>query len=291
MQAQGAEIVKEGVDWRSLIDNLFIETVASVFIDVSAVVYGHLGYELLEHGGGGVFMQPQFQLVPAVVCGLVILTCRDESYMPPDATPTVTVLLWCLGAYTTWMEAGARMLGHCIGFVITLLVCWDMGLVPQTMVFERPGAVVFGSEALATCIEHMSLVYLLLPLMPTRFDASAAKTVVTGNVAALAALSFAVTHWCLRVTFASEMNPTVMLLRGVLGSARPQPHYPEHGVWHECMMAIWGQCVGMLVCIVYCRANMPKVARANFGTHAAKPPSSSGAAPLPRRLHSAISRL
>ena len=183
----------EGVLWRSIVDNLVLETIASLFINVTAVSFGNLGFE------GVAFTEPWLQLVPALAVGLVLLTCKDEHYLPPDATPTITLLFFCLGAYGSWVQAAARLLGHCLGFAIALVLCQSLPQPPQALPLERPGGAIFASEVIATCVEHMSIVYLLLPLLPShsaRFDPRQGPANTPNNTAMThAAAAFALSHW------------------------------------------------------------------------------------------------
>ena len=254
-----------GIHWRSVIDNLLIETVASIFINVTAVVYGDLGFD------GTCFSQPWMQLVPALATGLVMMTCKDEHYFPPDATPTVTLLLWSLGAYDSWIQAAARLLGHVCGFFVTWLLCRDMQLSAPLVPTTRPGGVIFGSETLATVVEHFAVVYLFLPLLPPNYSHSARysfpsiqpkaraksspQAVPPSNATVLhAAIIFAVSHWCLRVSFLAEMNPSISLLKTVLAPSLLQT---QDG-WRSCLLTLWGQGVGLLLAILYAVSFAPK---------------------------------
>ena len=51
-------------------------------------------------------------------------------------------------------------------------------------------------------------------------------------------------HWALRLCFMSEMNPLVTLVQFTLWNQG----------WDECVMALWGQAVGVLVAIAHKRA-------------------------------------
>ena len=54
-------------------------------------------------------------------------------------------------------------------------------------------------------------------------------------------MAFSVMHWALRVNFLSEMNPLVSLVKTALWNEG----------WEECLMAIWGQTIGVVIAQVY----------------------------------------
>ena len=60
------------------------------------------------------------------------------------------------------------------------------------------------------------------------------------------AFAFATLHWCLWKTFDTEMNPAVTIL---LTMMRAKQH-PDHDPWAHCVMALWGQVLGLLLCLV-----------------------------------------
>ena len=258
------------ITWRSVLDNVIIEMVASIFVNFTALAFANVGYEVLANGAG-VFSAPWGQLVPSLATGLVMLTCKDEQFFPPDSTPTITLLLWSIGAYDSPLQAGARLLGHGFGLGVTLLLCCGPeSLPPQALPVERPGGVVFGAEVVATAIEHFAIVYLCVPLLPTTYSHSArfksrqgggkqslsATTAPSNLIVLQMALAFAVSHWCLRTTFSTEMNPTVSILKAVITAWQGQPR------WQECAMSLWGQAIGLLFAIVYAVSFSPKNAAA-----------------------------
>ena len=80
-----------------------------------------------------------------------------------------------------------------------------------------------------------------------------------------ASAAFAGVHWCLRLTFLSEMNPGLTFIKAMLWCWQQTPkedhsssstnttasHAPSDEIWSECLMAVWGQCVGFIVALVY----------------------------------------
>jgi hypothetical protein len=268
--AAAAAAAQAAAAWKSLVDNFIIEALASLFVNVTAVMYGHYGFQISEDNhAAGFFADPWGQFIPSVATGIIFLTCKDEHYVPPDASPTVTLLFWSLGVYETWMHAVVRLLGHLFAFTITYLLCKDMGLIPQALPILRPPGVVFGVELIATCLEHMAMVYLLLPLFPN----SARNNQSLAHVS----VAFIASHWCLRVGFAAEMNPSVSLLKTLLAvqqlpsshavasanattaaAAHHGTHHTAAELWHEGLMMVWGQIIGLVICAAYA---------AGFSTH------------------------
>ena len=115
---------------------------------------------------------------------------------------------------------------------------------------ERPGAVVLSFELLSTLIEHMGVVYLFIPMLPPLLGPGARRvkakhhheTEAPGVPEVMqAALAFSVLHWMLRLTFMSEMHPLVTVVKSALANEG----------WEECLMAVWGQLLGLLVAQVY----------------------------------------
>ena len=82
-----------------------------------------------------------------------------------------------------------------------------------------------------------------------------------------ASAAFAWVHWCLRLTFLSEMNPGLTFIKAMLWCWQQEhaekvhhsssstnttaSHAPSDEIWSECLMAVWGQCVGFVIALVY----------------------------------------
>jgi hypothetical protein len=82
-----------------------------------------------------------------------------------------------------------------------------------------------------------------------------------------ASAAFAGVHWCLRLTFLSEMNPGVTFIKAMLwcwqqtakenysssmnSTSTHAGKTPSDEIWSECLMAVWGQCVGFIIALVY----------------------------------------
>ena len=147
--------------WRSVMDNVFIEFLGSLFIILSSVMYGGLK----GASSDVVFSDPWTQLVPAVSIAAVMLCLKDGDCFFPDVTPTVTLLFWSVGAYDNWIQPFARISGQTLAAGIALWMCHDVGVPPYVGLGRLP-AVVFAFEAMATIIEHMGVAYLFLPMLP-----------------------------------------------------------------------------------------------------------------------------
>ena len=159
-----SQVFKRGVPtdhWRAVMDNFVIELLAALFINVSALMYGGMKY---KHGDAH-FSDPWTQLIPAMVMGLVLVTLKDDDFFFPDCTHTITLLMWAVGAYDNWVHPFARMMGQTVAMGITIWLCKDIAI-PQWVSLGRLPMVIFASEMMSTIIEHMSVVYLFLPLLP-----------------------------------------------------------------------------------------------------------------------------
>lgn len=265
--------MKRGVSadhWRAVVDNFAIEFLAALFINVSAVMYGGMKAK----SGDPLFEDPWMQLIPALVMGLVMLSLKDDDFFFPDTTQTMTLLMWAVGAYDNWVHPMARILGQTMAIGATLWLFKDSPA-PNWVSLGRLPAVVFGAEMLSTLIEHMAVVYLFLPLLPTAFHAQLHQQRLpsvkglrvqaknhpeteepSNQIVVHAALSFAAVHWCLRLAFLAEINPSLSLIKSTIwvwqvnNRVGDQTHAVDE-IWSECLMAIWGQCVGFLLALVY----------------------------------------
>lgn len=64
------------------------------------------------------------QLVPACAMYAVMVALKDGDCFFPDATPSVTILLWLMGGYDSWVQPFARMSGHLLslGIIVSPLL-------------------------------------------------------------------------------------------------------------------------------------------------------------------------
>lgn len=274
---RGAEIakpLKRGVasdHWRSVVDNFAIEFLSALFINVSAVMYGGMK----ANASDPLFSEPWGQLIPALVMGLVMMALKDDDFFFPDTTQTMTLIMWAVGGYDNWVHPVARLMGQTAAIGATLWLLKDTP-VPLWVSLHRLPAVIFGSEVISTIIEHMAVVYLFLPLLPAAMHAQLHQSRQNSRVSLRvqpkshpdtdepsnqvvmhAALAFAGVHWSLRLSFLSEMNPGVTLVKATVWAwqqdklAHGHVEEAKHEIWNECLMAVWGQVVGFLIAMVY----------------------------------------
>ncbi len=252
----------------SLADNFIIEFVASLFVYVSLALFWNAGDEL--------------RLAPAATLGLVMLCLKDEDLFFPDASPTVTFLLFVLGGYN-WTHFLARVLGQVCALGISVWFC-SMAVLPVLdFRVKQPLNVVFGLEMLGSALEHLAVVYLVLPMLPIP-DASSAKkkrasyfffhrlrtsfgkrkcdSVIPPPPQAVlhAALIVTLLHYLLQRGFCVEVNPfSTVLLASVMIIQSNNNH--EHAGWDHAGVAIWGQLLGVLFVAAYATAFAPRLPR------------------------------
>ena len=223
------------------------------------------------------------QFVPSLVLGLVLICIKDEDYFFPDTSPTVTLVLWILGGYT-WLHVLARVVGQLLGFAVALWIGLYATL-PGPLVYrvEHAATVVFALELIGTTLEHMAVVYVILPLLPPAHHhnhnhnnnhsrpprvkpKSHPDTKAPSNqVVQHAAVAFAGLHWCLSRGFCIEMSPMVTLLIAVLRAqtlTAAAPFDTLAHVWTAAAVALWAQAVGVLLCVAYVALFAPREPRA-----------------------------
>lgn len=223
--------------WRSVLDNVFIEFLGALFIIMAEVMYGDQGVDAWR------------EVIPAAAIAGALMGLKDGDCFFPDATPTVTLLMWSVGAYDSWIQPCARILGQVIAMGVAIGLCQSIEEEVPTPAREKMGhAAVFLLEMLSTVIEHMGAVYLFIPMLPLvgqgRVRAKHHHETEAPPLAEVmfAAVAFAVIHWALRVCFMAEMNPLVTLVKGCV-------HW--HGDPEEMLLMLWGEAVGVLVAMVY----------------------------------------
>lgn len=258
--------------WRTLVDNMVVELMASLFVSLSTILCWTTS------------MTDTIQFMPSVVLGLVLICIKDEDYFFPDTSPTVTFVLWVLGGYT-WIHVLARMIGQVLGFAIALWICLYAQVPMLVYRVEHTLTVAFALELIGTTLEHMAIVYVILPLLPPAHHHSTAvaeslrfvfpkvkpkshhETQAPSNQVVLhAALVLGGLHWCLSRGMCIEMSPLQTLLVMILrwqkkGLSTPVGHDSSssvgvasssyHEVWSTATVALWAQAVGLLLCISY----------------------------------------
>ena len=234
--------------WRSLLDNCLVEVIASLFINLATV----LCWPDAQETG-------PLQFVPALALGLALLCLKDEDYFFPDGAPTVTLVLWILGGYA-WPHMLARLCGQAIAFGLALAIALstEHHLKLEHRV-EHTGATVFSLELVGTMVEHLAVVFVLMPLLPPTSPAEQGKvrpkahqdTPPPSNAAVMhAAVTFTVLHWCLWRGLCVEMSPPITLLVALLRGT--------HTHWETVRMALWGQAVGLGACMAYAALFIPR---------------------------------
>ena len=242
---------------RTVVDNLLIEFISALFINMATVLCW-------------TSTDISTQFVPAMVLGLVMICIKDEDYFFPDGSFTVTIVLWTVGGYASYTHVIARLFGHMLAFATAAWMLNTAKVPPLNALVEQSMQTIFCFEALATLIEHTAVVYVVMPLLPTinlhgtnfMFPKVKAKShpdsQAPSNQAVMhVAITFAVLHWCLWRTFGTEMNPVITLLL-TLGRAK---QHPDEDPWPHCMLALWGQVVGLFICLVYTSLYVPREAK------------------------------
>ena len=220
--------------WRGVLDNMVIEFLAALFIIMAEVMYAN-------------WEDPWTQFIPALaICG-ALMCLKDGDCFFPDATPTVTLLMWSVGAYeNSWLQPCARIVGQLVAAGVAIGMCRSVA-VPEHVFPKRGHGSLFAFEALSTVIEHMGAVYLFIPMLPMvsqgRVRAKHHHETEAPELHEVmhAAVAFAGIHWGLRLSFMGEMNPLVTVARACI---------LWHG-WEEALLLLWGEAVGVLVAMVY----------------------------------------
>ena len=261
--------------WRSIADNFLIEFIASLFVHVSLALCWNAGDEL--------------RFAPAATLGLVMLCLKDEDLFFPDASPTVTFLLYALGGYNA-PHLLARLMGQLCALGASIWFCSVAVLPPLAFRIEHPLTVVFGIEALSSLVEHLAIIYFVLPMLPppqhSNNNAADTNDEVDENrhqqwlffyrtrskrdsttppphaMMVRAALIVTALHYVLQRGLCAEVNPfaTVML---AMAMQQQVPAEGGHGkdAWQHAGIAVWGQLVGVCIAAAYLVAFAPRLPR------------------------------
>ena len=77
-----------------------------------------------------------------------------------------------------------------------------------------------------------------------------------------AAITMSTLHWCLWRGFCVEMNPCVTILLALMlqkqGGGEEGTNGDKDVIWAHAKMALWGQAVGIFLCIVYVAMYAPR---------------------------------
>ena len=261
------QLLKPRSSVRTLVDNCLVELVASLFINLATLLCWPNNQQPSEAD------DRLLQFVPPLTLGLVLLCIKDEDYFFPDGAPTVTLVMWILGGYN-WHHMASRLLGHTIGFALALWIGTAVDLPPLVHRVEHAHTAVFALELVGTLIEHLAVVFVLLPLLPPAHAHESQQqgfafpkvklkshqdTQPPPNHAVMhAALTFAALHWCLWRGFCVDMSPITTLLVAILRTLRPTAAMSVQAIWDVAIMALWGQFVGFCLCMLFAALYMPR---------------------------------
>ena len=249
--------------WRSMMDNCMVEFLSTLFLILATIFCWNW------KANDDAFVQ----FIPALTMGLVLLCLKDEDYFFPDASWTVTIVLWALGGYGSWVHVLARLVGQSLALAVSIWICFGATMSPIVMHIEHPLWIVFALEMFATMLEHMAVVYVIMPLLPPTNSHGAnflfpkvkpksdhSTKAPSNPVVMHAAITFSSLHWCLWRAFGTEMNPAITLVIALLRKHQQTAAVHDGGTdpWHHATMAIWGQLVGLFLCIVYTAVYIPR---------------------------------
>jgi hypothetical protein len=262
----------------SLIDNFLVEMLSSIMVNLSVIFSW-------DWSGDNFALQ----FIPGIALGLIMLCIKDEDYFFPDGSPMVTILIWTMGGYFSWIQSLVRLMAHGVGFAISLWLCTSSPIPLMTYHKKYDPAVYFGMEALTTSIEHIAVVYVVMPLLPpmnkhgSKFlfpkfkPKSHPETEAPSNSTIMhAALVFSTIHWIFWRMLNCEMNPSVLILLSYLrvfqenegldimkspklgsyGSSSTASVPVDH--WNYCIMGVWGQFIGLAVSLLYALFFIPR---------------------------------
>ena len=263
------------VVWKgsALVDNFIIELISSILVCLSVIFSW-------DWNGDNFALQ----FIPGICLGLIMLCIKDEDYFFPDGSPMVTLMVWLMGGYFSWVQSVVRIMAHCVGFAISLWICTSAPI--PKMIYHRQysNAVYFAMEALTTSIEHIAIVYVVMPLLPpsnkkgTTFlfppvkPKSHPDTMAPSNSVVMnSAIIFSVIHWVFWQMLSCEMNPSVLLLLTYLRvfqtgkgynlndyANNPNQINSANDHWNYGLMGVWGQCVGLFVSLLYAYFFIPR---------------------------------
>ena len=220
---------------RSLVDNFLIEFIATLLIYVTTVLYGTV--------------EGDMRFAPSLAIGLGILCLKDEDMFFPDASATVSLILYYLGAYNV-PELMTRLCGQFCAMAVAAAIFIDTH--HSEIHGSAPLKMVFFYEGIGTIMEHLTIVYLVVPMLSAANASIMRKSESTGppnGAVAHTAVAVTVLHFLLQRGLHAEMNPTATVLLASL-SIMPVNH---------AVTALAGQCIGVIFSLVYLSAFAPRV--------------------------------
>lgn len=253
------------------IDGFIVEMIASFFVCSVCVMHWAEPDHLPDDW--------TIQFLPPLSWGIIMLTIHDREGWFPDTSSFMTIIQWSLGSYAQWDIPIIRIVGQTAGMALCIALLSVHGISTQDLTEHHEANIesIFVLNTAATFLDHVAALYIILPLLPF-FDNinrnanqdvhqrhhlhkhlyhSPTKFTATVERIALPAFVFAGVHWTLWKTFNSEMNPMVSLVIAVqrqwqLGS------YDE-AAWKRTAYSVGGQFTGLLFCVMYIYAFIPKI--------------------------------
>ena len=251
------------------LNNMFVEALASIIICFGAVYVPHFSHD------------PLAQLITSLSIVAIMMTLKDRSYFCPDATPVITWVLLCAGAYTRsndgtldgqWeatqaYDVIARLAGQATGAaLIVFTVIRPNSTALQGSAFEQhlPPVNLYINEGVATAIEAIASAFVIMPLLRQAADVIKDEgTKYTSTFAAKmdtappsnknlfnAATSLAILHVVLERLFRATMNPALFYMQClVLG----ETVCSEETMWYVFI----AQGIGLLVAGLYVYLFLP----------------------------------
>ena len=221
---------------RSIVDNFLIEFVATLLILITVVLFGAADDDM--------------RFAPSLAIGLGILCFKDEDLFFPDASATVSVILYHLGAYNA-AELLARLFGQLCALAVAFAVFVDQHHHHHAPV--APLGMVFFYELMGTVMEHLTIIYFVVPMLTAANNAALMrKREVTGPPNGVVAhTAFVVTslHFLLQRGLRAEMNPMATILLAML-QILPLDY---------ALIALAAQCIGVFFAAGYLFAFAPRV--------------------------------
>jgi glycerol uptake facilitator-like aquaporin len=209
------------------------------------------------------------QYVSSLVRAAVVVSMRDMRLLPPDGTPTVSVVMLMSGAFTDedgethWGDFCLRLVGQLIGFIIMCfaLVLTNMNLFKLGVLkysFQSTDnaqvqrlAVGFSvlTELFGTAVECIAVSRIFMPLMRVISQSSSRRGYVSrsesdppsGGDLMFAALGIGMVHYSIERVFRATANPYVNITYAVAEAAD-----------NTFLFGVLGQFIGGCVACAYC---------------------------------------
>lgn len=168
LHPRGVVFTQYHVDWRQikrLLDAALIEMLASFFVHTVSVMHWT--------EPGVVQADWTIQFIPPLAWGMALLILKDEDMIFPDTTMSITLLQWALGAYKDdWARPIACIFGQLcgVGLCIGLASVQSVDLPDYTEHTHFTNTALVLLNCAATALEHLAVLYIILPLQPLLAD-------------------------------------------------------------------------------------------------------------------------